>query len=482
MKTKGLLLLGAALLAYAVAVVWSAFRAGRFAFHDLALINDFLASAAWGRGAFRVTDLGIDHLSIHFTPTLLALVPLYRWFESQFLLLAVGACALAAGAALQTALAVRALERLGPADGPVRRIAPAAFLVLAAWGTFSKSVLFSAHFEVLYLPFASLVLWAALRGASPAWALAAALPALGVRQDAGLYLFFQAASLLLLPPALVDDRRRLRRTVALVCAASALYVALAVKVAMPLLGAPPDRYVAQWWGRYGSTWGGVAWGVLTHPWSAARDVALGGWPVLTLDLGLLPLGALPAYLVSSAPGVLLFTASAPDKAGLRFYNSAFLLPGALLCAGVGLARLARWERTARPAAALAFRAALVALPLSLLVRADHLGGGGPARWSRDPGRAAPALLRRALDACPGVGSVAADFGAVVFVPNRLPKYLLRHFDRADLVLVDEAGSLLLSDAASMDEVRRRVEASGAYALAAEDRGARAYLRRGLACR
>ncbi len=481
-RLKGLLLLGAALFAYGLAVVFSAFRAGRFGFHDVTLVGDFLASAAWGRGIFWVNDYGINHLTIHFTPTLLVLVPLYRVFSSQFVLIAAGATALAGACAIQLAIFRRVQERSSPADDLPGRLAPYAFLVLLAWGHFSKSVLFSAHFEVLYMPFASLALWLALRGAHPALAVAAALPALGVRQDAGLYLFFQAASLLLLRGVQIDDRRRLRRTVGWLCAVSAVYTGLAVEVFMPLFHAPPDRYVQQWWGGYGTTWGGVAWGMLTHPGRLLADTARSGFPVLTLELALLPLGSLAAYLVGSLPGLLLFTASAYDKNQLYFYNSAFLLPGALLCAGVGLARLLRWERGARPALRRAFLAALVVIPAVTLVRSDHRGGAGPARWNPDPHLPSGALLERVLSRCPPVRSVAADFRAVVFVPNELEKYLLRHFDRADLVLVDADGSTLLAGAENMAEVRRRVEASGGYALAGDEGGVRAYLRKGVACR
>src|SRR4051812_20560067 len=60
------------------------YLAKQFAFHDLALINDFLGSL-FNRGkVFEVADLGVNHLSWHFTPSLFLVTPLYGIFGSQF--------------------------------------------------------------------------------------------------------------------------------------------------------------------------------------------------------------------------------------------------------------------------------------------------------------------------------------------------------------------------------------------------------------
>src|SRR5689334_21802226 len=85
--------------AYSSWCLWSAFRAGAFAFHDLGLLNDLFANALRGR-PFWVTELELNHLSVHFTPTLLLLVPFFLLSSSQFLLVELGLVALYGALAL----------------------------------------------------------------------------------------------------------------------------------------------------------------------------------------------------------------------------------------------------------------------------------------------------------------------------------------------------------------------------------------------
>ena len=72
---------------FSAASLVSHYWGGQFYYHDLGLINGFLANTAHGRGFFWVTETQVSHLSIHFTPSLFFLVPLYWFFESPTILL-----------------------------------------------------------------------------------------------------------------------------------------------------------------------------------------------------------------------------------------------------------------------------------------------------------------------------------------------------------------------------------------------------------
>jgi len=472
---------GALLFVYALILAASAYRAGAFTYHDLALINDFLANTAFGHGAFFVTDLGVSHLTIHFTPTLWLLVPFYRVFDSQFLLIVLGGIGIAVSCAFQVAIFLRVLEHVCPGEGQLRRWAPFGFLILSACNMYSKSVFFSSHFEVFYMPFASMLLWMLLRGFGMVSVLLAAIPALGVREDAGLYLLFLAASTLLLPAGLVEDRRRLRLNVIAICTVAALYIVVAVKVLMPMCGAPLNVHVERFWSQYGGTWQAVLLSMLTHPWRVICSAATSGWLLLLSELAFLPLLSFRSFFVGTVPGLLLFTASSTDKHLLHFYNSAWLLPSALLATGVGMARIVAYQKKAPPVIAKAIHVLMIVVPIVFVVRPDNAGGPGPFWFRSDPHLPAPGLIREVVAACPSVRSVAADFDSVVFVPNRYSKYTLHNFMKADAIVFDSRSRVLLSGGSSLADVRSEIEKSGGFRLLGQRAEARAYVAQGINC-
>jgi uncharacterized membrane protein len=472
---------GAVLFAYLLVLAACAYRAGAYGYDDLTLINDFLGNTAFGRGAFFISDAGRSHLTIHFTPTLWLVVPLYRAFDSQFLLIALDAVAVAVTCAFETAIFLRVLDHLCPGDGPLRRWAPFCFLILAGGNMFSKSLLFSGHFEQLYMPFTSLALWMLLRGSGTIPVLLAAIPALGVRQDAGLYLAFQAASMLLLPPGLVQDRARLRRSVVAIATLSALYVVVAVKVIMPLCGAPPNAHVGRFWSQYGQTWQDVFVSAASHPWRTAMAIAFSGWPILISELAFLPLLSFRAFLVATLPGALLFLSSSRDKRLLGYYNSSWLLPGVLVAAGVGLARVAALQDRAPRWAVRTIHSLAIVVPIIFALRPDNVGGAGLLLYRPDPHLPAPALIRDLTAACPSLSSVAADFDSVVFVPNRLQKFTLQNFEKAEAVVYDEHARDLLSGRTGLSGLNLDVEKTGRFRLVAQRGSARAYVASGITC-
>ncbi len=76
--------------------------------------------------------------------------------------------------------------------------------------------------------------------------------------------------------------------------------------------------------------------------------------------------------------------------------------------------------------------------------------------------------------------MAADFGNIAFVPNSKARYLLRNFERAELVVLVPGGSPFLSGADTLDGVRERVEKSGAFVRLSRAEGPELYVRKELA--
>ncbi|EPX59556.1 hypothetical protein D187_002717 [Cystobacter fuscus DSM 2262] len=350
---------------------------GLFAFHDLALLNDLFANAVHRGRPFWVTDGDFNHLTVHFTPSLLLLAPFFLLTDSQFLLVFLGLVALYGSLALHVWFFERMLEERQLLSAPWRPWACAAFAVYLALNPYTKTVALSAHFEVFFQLASTAVLVLLLRGVRMRWVVLLTLVALGVRPDGGLFLAFQAAALLLLPAVARPPREQLSRRVASVSVLSLGYLAFCVVVLLPALGTPPGT---RFWSHYGDTWGQVALTALSDPARVVHDVASSGLVSFQRSFLWIQLLAPAATLVSSIPGTFFFMADAQDKRLLWFYNSAFLLPGLGVCAAAGFGRLAEgwrgWVARGRvPARALAAPALLLAgLALIQLVRFDRTVG------------------------------------------------------------------------------------------------------------
>jgi len=82
-----------------------------FGFHDLGLINDFLANTVHRGKIFYVSTLGVNHLSWHFSPTLFLITPFYLIFDSQFVFLALNVLAIYFSISLLSKLAFDVLKK-----------------------------------------------------------------------------------------------------------------------------------------------------------------------------------------------------------------------------------------------------------------------------------------------------------------------------------------------------------------------------------
>jgi hypothetical protein len=413
------------------------FVRGEFAYHDLTIISDFFSNA-WNHGRpFWVTNANQTHFRTHFTPTLIFLVPFYVFFRSQFALVAIVAALVCLGLFVATRHQLTCLRRLGiPAlwSWPLTL----SFFAASALNRYTLRCLDSAHFEPVFILTAFLLLAAISRGYGYAPLLAFTALALGVRQDAGLFLFFLLMSCLVAPKAW----GKVRRLPVLVCAAVCIpYVVLATKVILPWFGNDGNT---RFWHQWGATWPEVfsAW---FHNSDGVRSaVELSEFPAFNAELLYTQVINPLAWVANQLPGILFYTADSSDKPRLLFYNSAFLLPGLLLC--VAFAQLhvttltLRFTREggARHLALGAITAlfAFVAINAGFLLPRDSDSVLQIGQLRRHDVFASVPLKR--LLRCSEVKSVATDFRAIAYVPLRLDKYLLENAARSDLVVIDRA--------------------------------------------
>ena len=148
------------IMIYALLVFYSMYRSCVFGFHDVTLINDWLTNAVFEGKPFWITDYGINHIIIHFTPSLLIFAPLYLLFESQFILIAVEIVSFFFGAFILLIILNMFLDRLKLIRLPIMRFLVLLFFVcIVTLNSYSKITLASAHFETIYVLLASFVFY-----------------------------------------------------------------------------------------------------------------------------------------------------------------------------------------------------------------------------------------------------------------------------------------------------------------------------------
>lgn len=449
----------AAAFAYCCWALWSMYRGGIFAYHDLTLLNDCFANAFRGR-PFWVTDDAVQHLTIHFTPTLFLLLPFFVLSRSQFLFVALGLIALYGSLTLHVWHFHRVLRDRELARGVASFLA-AAWAVFLAFNVYTRAVTASAHYEPFYSVCASAALVGILGGIRLRWCALFALLAAGVRPDGGMFLGVQALSLLVLPRAQRPDRNVLVPRVLVVTGLGFLYLLLFVAIIAPAIGSVPGT---RFWSHYGNTWWEVAWTVVRSPMRVLGDVATSGIPRFNASFGLLQWLAPVAALVANLPAGFFAIAETTDKRLLWWYNAAFLLPGLFVCAQAGLVRVLDWIRAwsriwPRLRLPQVVPVAMACALIGLILRTSGATAGTyplvPRPAVDGPTRAA---LERHLDRCPGRVSVATDFFSVAFVPNTLERYLLRNFQHAQVVLVPPAVSRMYLGAPSRAALLERIHA------------------------
>jgi uncharacterized membrane protein len=467
-------LLHGALFAYALVSLHAIYRGGRFAFHDLALTNDYLANTVRHGRLFWAADYGLNHLGVHFSPTLLLVTPLYAVCESQFVLLAIGAVAYYAA----VLFALRLFRRLVPAGFGIACDALAVLLVAAlSMNLYARTVLVSAHFEVLFVLLALAVLDGLLHDAPLRRLLPLAVLTLGVREDAGLHLAGPLlATLFVGTPTDSAARTRLVRRVLVLVALAFAWVAIVVGLVMPAFGTRHAGYIVQFWGGLGDSPAAIVWTLVTSPRRVLAAVATGGFAAFNTTFGWIGVLRPLVFVLTNLSGIVFYVADEDAKRQLWYYNASFLIPGAVLATAAGCARLASLGRFV-PVLAAATLAGLACVTMPSTVGGQlDLRPYPPA----DVGFFEEAITRD-VASCPAVTSIATDFVDVVFVPNRYAKYMLINFAQADAVVLVRNASLMLRWGMGDADLVRAIETSGAFDRVHDDRRVVVYRKKALGC-
>ena len=477
------------LFGYAQIVLYTHFVAGSFGFHDLTLINDFLSNTIHGRGFFLITDYHQSHFTVHFTPTLILLTPLYLLFDSQFLLIGAGVAALYASFAVFLVVfkEIAGLAGVAQARGDVSQawLAPLAFLLLMALNFYTLTVLLAASCWLFYSLFFALTVLLLVRRQRLWLPIATGLLALGIRQDAGFYFSLQILSLWFLPIAAIDTRRRFRRGVLVLSALGALYAIVCVIWIMPALGM--QTHVDHGWQLWGANWPEVARTVVTSPVRVWDDLRRSAAASVNNQLLWLPIWNPWSWLLNNIPGVLLYISAEVSKRDLWYYNASFLLPGMLLASWTGYLALVRLlARVSSPAMVrVAAPALLVVLSVVSLANLWKPTATNNLRFVPEPRSRGTRAFRQAIDLvehqCPNARRFSADFKNIVFLPNDSAKYLLVHYAEADVLLFPDGTARLPGNFSSSAEAVRIISSDPAFREWPVSSQVHAFIRRGFAC-
>lgn len=458
-----------------------------YAFHDLGIITDWFTNAVYRGRPFWISDMAVNHLSVHFTPSLLLWTPAYLLSDSSAVLLLLSVLSVAVGLyeVHRLFLLAAAAARV---DARWAVLASTLLTAILALNPYLRTVLASAHVEVFYVPLALAFLRQLLVGTRPAvlWILFAL--SVGVREEAALYLGAQCLAVLFLPRywwRTGTPRRSLVFALVVVCG---IYLALIVKVVNPLVFGAVENHVARGWSAWGSSWTSVVWEMATSPMRLLQEAGRSALLPLNGTFLFLPWFSAPFGALVSAPGLLLFASDRMDAKYLWFYHASFLLPGLILgtyAGALGLLRMARRVRfrndRTRALYGLGVASAGV-LALGVLIGGREWTPEAPAAYrSRFSERAFDdaRFLRGWMKAHPEVQSAATDFRRLVYLPNRVERFLLRNADRAEVVFLFPEGDPFMSGSASMTGLRERFDADRGWVVREDSMGVRVYVRRAL---
>jgi hypothetical protein len=478
----GLACLAVGLLVWVELWQYSLYVGTLYNYHDLTLITDWFSNALVHGRPFWITDGHRSHLTIHFTPALILLTPAFAFFHEQYALPAIVAFTVCAGIYLAARDQRISLTRLSLASTYLW-ILTIAFFIVVAENRYTARIISSAHFEPVFVLAAALLLHR-LRSDAGYWQLGILLVlALGIRQDAGLYLFFLLISCLVAPSSWGRPRPR---KVAVLAAACVVYVVVVAGVVMPRLG---DTEGTRFWHLWGSSWPQVFLAWLTSPGEVFRAIESSDFGEFNRAFLYLPLLNPLAWLANQLPSILFYTADAPDKRALLFYNASFLLPGMMLCfAFAQLHAVAFVTRHTHAGTALRHVGlimvcavfAYAAFDASTRVTDEPKDKIAVTRLTRNDPFAFEPL--RGIVNCRNVHSVAADFHNVIYVPLRLDKYLLPNADKADVVVIPREFDAHMPASVRREDVLRGLPRALRYSLVASVPDFDVYARSTAACK
>lgn len=406
--------------AYSLLVLYSRYLSGDFVYHDFTFISEYMSSTAYGKGPmdFWVSDAKVSHARIHLTPTFYLLVPFFRFFDSQFVLMVITVALFALSSFIFLKLAEVLKENFAN-HAPFPALSwSLALLSLFLLTRYPKNVLLSCNIWFLYLFFAGLTGFTFVRGNKILpWVFA--LLALGVREDTGIYL---AAQMLIL--AFVTNSKNRKHALAL-SLFSLFYTALFVLYIGPKYGF--DAHIGRGWSHYGNSWPEILWTALTSPLRVLKEIFHSAFPKLNLSFYLLPLLHPVSFVLANGPATLLYLSSDASKKFLWYYTAGFVLPGIYIATILGTFTLLKLTRHAKWI--------FIGIVLTqLLTIKDTDGYKFIPKFQFEKTAPVRMAMEKLLIECPKIKSVASDFHNLVFLPNYLDKRFLDSFQEADAVV------------------------------------------------
>ena len=455
-----------AFLVYSLASVHSMYLNGSWQFYDLGLINDFLSNTIRGK-FFYVSELNLNHLIYHFSPTLLLLTPFYRIFDSQVILPILGVVLMTASLIVMTEILDTLLDSLPSYQGRIREFLPAIFILILCTNIYTISIVTSAHFEVLFT-FLSLVLFYSLIH-NASWKILGPLLllTLGIRNDTGYHLFFTLLLPFLFPAGILKEREKVLRKALILSILSVAYLGFVVLFIQFWFKIPKGFHTNSHWSEFGTTWFEILWTMITSPGRVLREVMNSAIVSLNLSVLFLPILNPLAFLWNTLQGLLFYIGNSPAKKLLFYYNSALLLPGVLISTALSIRLIfLTWNKYSSQNLSPIFRrflnsvrfAALSLVLVGVLFRLVHLesnyGGVGfkiyPIDSSRSPNLIS--LTKKILSDHPEIRKISTDSKTFVFLPNSIEKTLLTHFDTSDLVILTEGADIFPDEKTRQAEV------------------------------
>lgn len=467
------------LLLYAFSVLYTHYLSGSYAFFDLTLISEFLANTAYGRGFFQVPEYGFSHLKIHFTPSLIFLTPLFRLFDSQFLLLSLNICGIFLSFIIFLVLVRRITEISYPDIGRklppwFAVLLPAIFLILMSTNRYTKNFLTSTSPWFVYPAMFGFLAWMVLKDRSYGSLIVLLILTLGIRQDIGMFLGFQLGALYFLPGIKQVPFKMIRKKIIILSLVSfGIFIFLNLW-ALPRFGA--ISHVNRGWGHYGASWSQVFFAVLTSPVRVLSDILESGFLSFNTSFFWLPALNPIVFLLCELPGVLFYLSEEPAKKFLWYYNSGLILPGVYIASWVGMCQLLTWFKSKH-----AYAFLLLIVPINILTIKDSHGFKYLPLFKISETKAVRSLVYTVLTKCAGVSKVASDFRTAAYLPNRYERVLLHHFQQADVVFIDPEFRREPGNFANLATARNEIQKTGEYAEMQID-GCYAYVKKNVVCR
>jgi uncharacterized membrane protein len=385
---------------------------------DVGIIDDALSQTLHGHFMYS-TIIGKSHFAVHFTPTLLLLLPVYAFFDSPVTLLLFQSIFLVA-ASVPIFLLTEKLTS--------NRLLALLMGVLYLFNYYVASVHLASHYEAI-LPFCLLMaLYGAVVGR---WRLywVFVLLALGVKTDMALYIFFLGLYLCLV--------RREKRAGWATIALSILWFALGnVVVGLFAQGIDKPEYL-RFWGCYGNSLGEIVWHLARHPWIPFQVLLTWRLAVIPATAGFLCLADWRSALLIVPPAMVILLSPQLQMQHFFYYRTSTILPFLFFSAILGLSRLQKL-RGVRPWHLASGIGLLVALSAWYWATQETLTND----WRMRPfpitehHRIGERFLAQNL---PQEGVTAVQWDLYCQVPRGTMKILLSGYAMADWVVIDRKG-------------------------------------------